>query len=313
MKLAVALLVLATPIAFAQSPAPQYKLPDWQIAAGTHAEFDVASIRPVPPDAPPHDGYDLLNNPLLNPYAEDAPPKGLLTASASTVNYIIFAYKIFDVSQMRTLSAQLPAWARTDAYIINARADGSPTRDQIRLMMQSLLADRFHLALHTETRQLAVNALVLEKPSTPGPQLQPHPANVPCSVAADDPPATKSPANATPAPICGLSHWRVNGLMHLRMLNVTMPQIASLLSGAGILLGEMSQRPLIDQTGLTGRFDLNLEFLPERNGPSSSSDSDVAGPTVIAALKSQLGLKLVKQSAPIDTLVVDHIEKPSAN
>jgi len=317
----VAFIALAQSAASAQSavtlPPQSPNLPQWQIDAGSHAEFDVASIRPAPPDAPPHDGYEILNNPLLNPYAEDAPPRGLISANASVVNYIIFAYKIYDVNQMHQLSEHLPAWARSDDYVIEARAVGSPTRDQTRLMMQSLLAERFHLALHIETRPLPVYALVLDKPGKPGPQLQPHPANTPCPVPSldspDSPPA-KPALNSPPPPICGMTTWRVGPLRHIRMINVTMEQIAGLLDGVGTILGDMGQRTLVDQTDLTGRFDLNIEFLPERIGsPSFSTDADSFGPSVTAALKSQLGLRLVKQTAPVNIYVVDHIERPSEN
>jgi uncharacterized protein (TIGR03435 family) len=317
LALAAALIFLAAPVALAQTAAsPQSpNLPQWQIDAGSHAEFDVASVRPTPPDAPPHDGYEIINNPLLNPYAEDAPPKGLVSANAAVVNYIIFAYKIYDVTQMHQLSQHLPAWARTDDYVIEARAIGSPTRDQTRLMMQSLLADRFHLALHVESHPLPVYALLLDKPGKPGPQLQPHPANTPCPVPSPDspnsPPAKPAP-NSPPPPICGMSTWRVGSLRHIRMINVTMEQIAGLLDGAVTILGDMGQRTLVDQTGFTGRYDLNLEFLPERIG-SSSSDADAFGPSVVEALKSQLGLRLVKQTAPVNVYVVDHIERPSPN
>jgi uncharacterized protein (TIGR03435 family) len=315
---AAALIFLAAPPARAQTAtSPQSPdLPQWQIDAGTHAEFDVASVRPAPPDAP-HRGYEIIINPLLNPYAEDAPPKGLVSANAAVVNYIIFAYKIYDVNQMHQLSQHLPAWARSDDYVIEARAVGSPTRDQTRLMMQSLLADRFHLALHIESRPLPVYALLLDKPGKPGPQLQPHPADVPCPVPSSDSPdapSAKPAPNSPPPPICGMSTWRVGPLVHLRMLNVTMEQIAGLLDGVGIILGDMGQRTLVDQTGLSGRFDLNLEFLPEQMDASrSSSDSDDFGPSVTAAFKSQLGLRLLKQTAPVNVYVVDHIERPSDN
>ncbi len=97
------------------------------------------------------------------------------------------------------------------------------------------------------------------------------------------------------------------------MVNVTMEQAAGLLSGVGTLLGGMESRPFLDQTGLTGRFDLNLEFTPEKNGPSANSEPDSGGPTALGAMKNQLGLKLIKQTGPVNTIVIDHVEKPSAN
>jgi uncharacterized protein (TIGR03435 family) len=78
----------------------------------------------------------------------------------------------------------------------------------------------------------------------------------------------------------------------------------------------MDQRPVLDQTGLTGRFDFNLEFLPESKGPRAPNADDIPeapGPTFTEALKNQLGLKLVKQTGPVDTFVIEHVERPSEN
>jgi uncharacterized protein (TIGR03435 family) len=100
-------------------------------------------------------------------------------------------------------SLKLPKWTSTEYFDIQARAVGSPTKDQLRLMMQSLLAERFRLAIHNETRQLPVFALVLVKSGKTGPHLQAH--------AADDSCPTVFPPEA--AWLGGNRSWRVPGLL----------------------------------------------------------------------------------------------------
>lgn len=102
-----------------------------------------------------------------------------------------FAFKLTP-AQDRAIVAQFPKWANDYRYDIQARASGNPTKDQFRLMMQALLADRFKLAIHYETRQLPVFALVLDKPGKLGPQLRLHPDDSPCSIA--------PPPGAAPGP-----------------------------------------------------------------------------------------------------------------
>jgi uncharacterized protein (TIGR03435 family) len=180
-------------------------------------------------------------------------------------------------------------------------------------MMQSLLQERFNLAIHTETRQLPVYALVQDKPGKLGPQLQPHPDSVPCSDKPDKP--TPAAPDTAPPPHCGMDGWRVNGRLHFRMVDVSVEQIASLLGGAAGLIGGRDSRPILDNTGLTGNFDANIEFVKDSGGPATEigSDSDASGPTFTGALKNQLGLKLVKQTGPVPVFVIDHVEMPSAN
>ena len=269
--------------------------------------FEVASVRQSKPDVP------LRGKEFLAPFDDVSPKGGLFRANVPLLTYILFAYKIVDASQWPSLMERLPKWAQTDHFDIEARAEGSPTKDQLRLMMQSLLEARFKLAIHTETRQLLVYALVLDKPGKLGPQFQPHPDNVPCSDKPDKP-APVAPGTAPP-PYCGMDVWRVNGRLHARMVDVTMEQIASLLGGFAGFLGGREQLPILDQTGLSGKFDVNIEFVKDSGGLSTviGSDSDASGPTFTGALKNQLGLKLVKQTGPVPVFVIDHVEMPSEN
>ena len=94
---------------------------------------------------------------------------------------------------------------------------------------------------------------------------------------------------------------------------MTMAQIAGALPI--ISIGTLD-RPVVDQTGLTGTFDLRIEFTPPANRPQSPGSTfqpDDAGPTFLEVLKEQLGLKLVPQTGPVDVLVIDHVEEPSEN
>jgi uncharacterized protein (TIGR03435 family) len=305
LKLLFAAAQIIAPVAFAQSP----YIPQWQRAAGGKMSFEVASVRQS------KRGAELSNNGELD-FSDAFPPTGgLLTTTSSLVEYIIFAYKIVDASQIPSLVNQLPNWAQTDEFDIRARAENhNPTKDQMRLMMQSLLADRFKLAIHIETRQLPVYALVLDKPGKPGPQLQPHPDDVPCT-GPDKP--TPTVAGSEPPSFCGaVTAWPVNNQRHFRMMDVTMEQIAAFFAVMGDDQGHLDHRPMLDQTGLSGRFDFNIEFLPESNGsrsPSADAMPEAPGPTFAEALKNQLGLKLVKQTGPVDVFVIEHVERPSDN
>ena len=300
--------LIAGPVVFGLVNAPQIRaqspaVPQWETAAGGKMKFEVASVRLSPPDASTR-GTDFLS-----PFDAPPPKRGLFSANARLLNYIAFAYKILDTSQYQPLMAHLPRWAETDQFDIEARAEGNPTKDQLRLMMQSLLEERFKLAIHTETRQRPVYALVLDKPGKLGPQLRPHPDNVPCSDKPDKPELSDS--GTTPPPYCGQAGWLANGQLHERMLDVTMVEIATYVGGAAGFVGGREHLPVLDQTGLSGKFDVNIEFVKDSGGPGT--DSDVWGPTFTAALRNQLGLKLMKQTGTVPVFIIDHVEKPSEN
>ncbi len=163
--------------------------------------------------------------------------------------------------------------------------------------------------MHTEIRQVPVYALVLDKPGKLGPQIRSHPDNVPCA----DKPANPAPVapGAAPPLYCGIDVQRVNGRLHDRMVDVTMEEVASFLGGLAGFIGGREHLPILDQSGLSGKFDVNIEFVKDPGGPDI--DSDASGPTFTGALKKQLGLKLVKQTGPVAVFVIDHIERPSEN
>lgn len=300
------LIALAPQLASAQTvPAP-----DWQTAAGGHLSFEVASVRQSVPNAPYSGNVDLDGSDYLLRYNG-----GLVKMDGLLISYILFAYKVQDASQYPLLYAELPKWTQTERFIVEARPEGSPTKDQFRLMMQSLLADRFHLALHTETRQLPLYALTLDKPGKPGPQLQPHPDDGLCTRMPDK---TTPPAKGSaPAPMCELIIFTDKPqLPHMRMMDYTMEQIAGGLATTGTYMGGLDHIPIVNKTGLTGKFDIDLNFLrapKPGHPPDAEVEPEAPAPSFVDALKTQAGLKLVKQTGPVDVYVIDHIEQPSEN
>lgn len=280
-----------------------------QIGAQTLA-FDVASVRQSKSGAPPSSNFPLGPGDVYTPNG------GYFTAAnVPLFIYIAFAWKI-QGNQAEALRNQLPKWVAEDRFDIQARAEGTPTKDQMRLMMRSLLADRFKLAIRSETREVPVFGLVLAKAGRPGPQLRQHTEDVPCST---EPPKPGSPSQRLdieggfPALCGGILGLPPKESGHIRLggRNVKMSLIAE---GLGVM-GRLG-RPVLDRTGLTGAFDFVVEFTPEfPNAAPQVNDPEPAAPSLpfLDALKEQLGLKVESQKGPVDVLVADHVEHPSEN
>jgi len=285
----------------------------WETAAGGKMAFDVASVRPDKSGAKPFSNVNLNNS--RNAY----PPNGglFLARNWNLVEYIVFAYKLSN-QQANILIPSLPRWTVMDLFDIEARSDNhSPTKDQMRLMLQALLEDRFKLVGHMETRQLPVFGLVLAKPGKTGPQLKQHSADSPC-------PATNS-VSSTLAPVetilgtwppnCGHTRFsRIPGGIRLAGRNMSMGELADALTNNGEGIGN---RVIADQTGLKGTFDYVMDFAEQSEHAAEEDVTktrlEVPLPTFRGAVTDQLGLKLVRKTAPMDCFVVAHVERPSAN
>jgi uncharacterized protein (TIGR03435 family) len=292
----------------------QAQTPDWQVAAGSRVMFEDASVHQNTTASSPN---QRGSNFPLGPGDVYTPDGGHFRAfNLPLVVYIMFAFKITD-SQELFLVPQLPAWVTTTRFDIQGTAQGNPTKDQMRLMMQSLLADRFRLAVHYETRQVPVFELLVDQPGTLGPLLQRHPDETPCPTSYQSPAPTAPPQafdNRFPVVCGGLLNMAPSALGRFRVgaRNVPMELIASSMAGGASGL----DRPVLDKTGLTGTYDFALEFTPQPDDPSApgaSFRSDSTGPTFVEALKDQLGLKLEPQTGPFDVLVIDSVEEPPAN
>lgn len=283
-----------------------------QSMSGPLPAFDVVSVKPN------NTGEQFRSNVPMGPGDAYNPTGGRFKATDwPLITYILFAYRVVG-DQSQSLSSQLPGWVSTEHFDIEARTDGDPikdTKNQMRLMMRSLLADRFGMVTHIETQEVPVFGLVLVTPGKTGPQLQAHPDAVSCSTTfstSDDPPSKALQDDKFPA-VCGSFLGMpptTPGDTRMGARNVTMALIANGLSSFGSL-----GRPVLDQTGLTGTFDMSLEWLPETDstGRESGFQSDLAGPDFLEAIKKQLGLRLESQKGSTEVLVVDHIERPSKN
>lgn len=192
-----------------------------------------------------------------------------------------------------------PTWSNTDGFDIEAKvapADvptlGKMTFEQRRTMFQSILADRFKLVVHHETRELPVYVLTVAKGGTKLKESAP-----------DD------PASTTP---------RRRGMMiNNGKLTANDAQLSMLVTVLSRSLG----RTIIDKTGLAGNYDFTLEWNPDEGSapkpvdgaaPAATAAPD-ARPSIFTAVQEQLGLKLESTKAPVDVIVIDHIEKPTEN
>jgi len=270
--------------------------------------FEVASIRPNKSTGSPHSNIPLDSEDEMKPVG------GLLSISNMRLRGVIaFAYKL--TGNIQYLMPGLPDWIDSQHFDIEARAEGNPTKDQFRLMVQSLLADRFKLTTHQETRELSVFALVLSRPGKLGPQLAPHPDDTACNNLATAAVFPSSPVVPLPSIPCG-------GLITLQpsvpdQFRVGGRGIALQLLASSVVGAESFERPIVDGTGLTGTFDFWLQWSPQAaqsNGAQAVGlQSDPSGPTLQEAVREQLGLKLEPQRALVDVIVVDRLEQPSEN
>jgi uncharacterized protein (TIGR03435 family) len=224
------------------------------------ASFEVASIKPHPGTVTMSGG--TFRGPRLS------------LAAITLLNLITDAY---DLRSDQVSGG--PSWASSDRYDLDAKAadESTPTKDQQRQMLQALLADRFQLRVHRETRDLPVYALVVAKN---GPKLKVSSADAKGN-------------NFVTGTAAG---------MHMEASRGTMENLARQLS---ITAG----RPVVDKTGLTGYFAFTLDWT-SANG-DSAPDSDI--PSTFTAVQEQLGLRLESQRAPVEMLFIDHAARPSEN
>jgi uncharacterized protein (TIGR03435 family) len=323
LALASALVLAATLIASAllaqspkgQAPPVQPPTPQWQIDAGGKMEFDVASVKR---DTRPETPATRTANMPLGPQDAFAPTGGLFSVNERTLEaWVIFAYKL-GAEQDLAFVKQEPKWALENRYDIQARGAGNPTKDQYRLMMQALLADRFKLAVHYEIKQVPVYALVLDKPGKLGPQIQPHPSDASCSVAIA-PGGQSSMTGGTPVTIAGgfpercgsVTQWPVAGRFRMGARNVPLAMFTTHIADPGFTSVD---KTVVDKTGLEGTFDFVMEFTPQWTpAPGDDFQPDPSGPTFQEALKQQLGFKLESQTGQSVAFVLDHVEEPSEN
>ena len=256
-----------------------------------HVTEDAAWAIPAPlkrmaPDADP--AFEVAT---IKPSNPDAPGKGIrlngrqLSTLNNTVSELIsWAYGV----HVRQLIGA-PDWIGKEKYDVLGEPDidGQPNQQQAQVMMQKLLADRFKLSFHRDKKELSVYAILVGK---------------------DGPKITKSPDQ--------------NGLpsMFFKGLGVLPVKSATIAEFAGVLQRAVLDLPVVDQTGLTGKYDFILSWTPDETQfgalgarPPTPSDDPNAPPDLFTAIQQQLGLKLEAKKAQADVLVIDHVERPSPN
>lgn len=264
--------------------------------------FEVVSVKPAQPGSLP----------IVPAFMRDkgAPILGLQRMAAPVSSLIGYAYHM-QMSEALDAFRKQPDWVRSRIYTVTFRAAGEPTPDQVREMMRTMLADRFALQIHEFTREATVNKLVMSKPGVLGPNLRPHPEGATCTTQ-DGASVGKVPdASTPPVAHCGFTWYYLPGMvLHVSLTDTTIADAARSLAGIGV--EELATRPLVDATGLTGKYDLTLEFRPYSGSPLVDPATDDNGaPTVIRAIKEQLGMRVESGQEPVRMVMIDHISEPT--
>jgi len=232
----------------------------------TRPQFEVASLKPGSPGLP----FRMTGGPAT-------PDPGRWTCvNWSLDNYLLMAYNI------RAYQLVAPPWVRNAAFTVSATIPPGATRADLRLMLQRLLEERFQIVVHREQKEMSIYELAV---APGGSKL----------VEYVEPPASAEPAKPASAPTAsGLTVN--NGHARIQFRQQTMDNLAYMLSGR-------VERPVIDATGLKGKYAVTL--LWDEETPSNTD----SGPTIFKAIQDQLGLKLVPKKGPIEMLVIDRIER----
>ena len=284
------LVAVATTLVGAQTPAPGSEV----------RPFEVVSVKRSPPPANP-------NERIVRPGSPQ--PGGRWTAINATLLMILQrAYPQFDKPG---LIVDGPDWLTERQFDVEARAKGTPTREQYAAMVRLLLADRFKLKAHVDARPIDVYALVAARADGRlGPRLRP--ATPEClaeleaeraRLAARTGPVTFSTTDAQPC----------NGAIQMNPPMLRLAGARTLESLAFALQAYMDKR-VVDRTGLQGVYEYDLEFdFAATRGIDTTSGIDAGGGSVFTAVQEHLGLKLERRREMHDVLVIDSVEMPSEN
>jgi uncharacterized protein (TIGR03435 family) len=238
-----------------------------QTAAPARIEFEVASVKLANPDAR---GGGIK-----------AMPGGQRYVATNVPVRLIFRL-MYRLTEKQVAGG--PDWFNTERYDIDARADHPYNLDDLHVMFQNLLADRFKVQFHKEPKELPFYALMVDKAGS------------------------KMKLNQTPQDF--EIPFNCSGFGRCRGTRIPMGYFCWTLSG-------FLDRPVIDKTGLDKYYDFELHWLPELPAGVSKDQippgTDLDGPTIFTALKEQLGLKIEAQKGPVDIYVIDHAEKPGEN
>ncbi len=286
---------------------------------GGLTEFEVASIKPAAPQAVNQFRVMMRGGP-------GSPDPGQLTyTNVSLKNILTNAYGV------KTFQISGPAWLDTDRFDLLAKIPKGATKDDLKVMLQNLLAERFKLTLHREKKDLPIYALVVAKN---GPKLKEASDD---AAAAPDAPPPPPPGGRVTVGKDGFPQMPKGGRGGLMMMmnNGRLRLVGNKqpVSAMTDMLSNQLGRPVVDMTGLTGKYDFTLDFMPEEGqmmkgpmgampppppgagpGPGDAGLDSPSPANLFTALQEQLGLKLEPKKGSIDLLVIDHIEKtPTEN
>jgi uncharacterized protein (TIGR03435 family) len=261
------------------------------VTTASRLTFDAASVRPVPPDSSIR---------TFTTGIADSPDPGLFRYTNCTLMRLLL--DAYDVHPFQIVA---PNWLSEVFFDVQATLPPATTKLQLDEMLQSLLAERFRLTLHRETRDLPIYSIMVARG---GPKI-----NEVSGKAAAEPddltPGHPGPVDAFGLPTLHLAHpgiFVIQGpVTRIMVKQQTMSQFSNRLAQP---LGRM----VVDATGLTGQYDFTVTFANEgRGGPQPELDG---APDVRVAIQEQLGLRLESGKGPVDVIVVDHIEKtPTEN
>lgn len=254
--------------------------------------LSIVSLSAAPQEATPAFEVAAIKRDVSGQHIRFTKPFPTLHIEGSTLkDLILLAYHVQDFEVTGG-----PAWIDSDLYDIDAKADRPPTASpqfanlQWR-RLQTLLHDRFNLAIHRETRELPVYELTVAKGG-----LKVQPATCTQRITGD----TNIAPDKKQSDYCGPA---ASGRGRIEASGAGMAFLADMLSN-------QLSRPVVDKTGIPGDFQIHLAYVPD--APTVSSTADL-GPDIFTAIQVQLGLKLQPAKGPVEVLVIDHVERPTEN
>ena len=276
-----------------------------QSGLATRPKFVVASIKPC------RDGSFAPNKKGGRGGGGDLSPGTLHLDCSTVMDLITGAYVLFANGHVNPRSRVPveggPAWINSVRYQIDAKADGARGQGMMRgPMLQTLLEDRFKLKMHHESREVPVYALTVAKGG-----LKLHSFQEGSCIPRDFTVLEQFPPQPFPELPPGQKYCGIGGTE--KGANVTLDATAMSIDNFIKYSLPGLDRPVVNKTGITGLFDFHLEFAPDQVQGTGDTPAEVAGPSIFTALERQLGLKPELAKAPGDFLIIDHVERPSAN
>jgi uncharacterized protein (TIGR03435 family) len=272
--------------------------------------FEVASVKPSPPPAPNVPVF--FGPPRGGPGTHD--PGQITWSNAALRNVVMTAY------DMETFQVTAPDWLSNERYDIVAKVPEGATKGQVEVMWQNLLKERFGMVVHRESKEFQVEELTVAKGG-----LKMKQTELPADAEPFTPEAVKPGKNGPDFNGTGLivsifpsKPGQADAEAHMVAKGLTMPEIAA-------KFGQAQRHPVLDKTGLTGRYDLTVEYTLDLSGlppppdlppqpPTAQGVASDPGSNFPSAIEKQLGLKLTPGKAMLDVIVVDRAQKtPTEN